>query len=187
MSKQDIKQGTLLAPLPVVFVSCGDMENSNVLTVAWTGIVNSDPSMCYISVRKQRYSHKMIESTKEFAINMPSSSLTRRLDKAGVISGKNVNKFEELHLHKEDLKFVKCPGIAECPIILECKVREITNLGSHDMFLADIINVKVDEELITKSGKIDFTKADLVAYSHGEYFKLGNKLGKFGYSVKKRK
>lgn len=187
MSKQNWEGGALLAPVPVVMVTVGDEEKSNIITIAWTGIINSNPPMTYISVRPERYSHAMIEKSGEFTINLVGKDLARRCDFCGVKSGRNIDKFKECRLTKEAGVAVGCPSIAESPISLECKVTETKRLGSHDMFLAEIKNVKVDEKILTKSGKLDMSLAELVAYSHGEYYPLSPKrLGKFGYSVKKR-
>lgn len=187
MAKVNWNGGTLLAPVPVVMVTCGNKEKANVITIAWTGIVNSDPAMTYISVRPERYSHDIIKESGEFTINLVGRRLARRTDYCGVKSGKNVDKFAECHLTKEDGVKVSCPSIAESPLSLECKVKQIIPLGSHDMFLAEIVGVNVDEAILTKSGKLDLKKADLIAYSHGEYIPLApNAVGKFGYSVKRK-
>lgn len=187
MSKLNWEGATLLAPVPAVMVSCGDKENANIITIAWTGIVNSDPPMTYISVRPERYSYDIIKKSGEFTINLVNRRLAKRCDLCGVKSGKNVDKFDACHLGKYDGVKVKCPSIAESPLSLECKVKKVEHLGSHDMFLAEIVGVNVDEEILTKTGKLDLKKADLVSYSHGEYFTLSpSAIGKFGYSVKKR-
>lgn len=187
MAKINWDGATLLAPVPVVMVSCGDAENSNIITIAWTGIINSNPAMTYVSIRPERHSYDIIKKSGEFTINLVNRDLTRRCDFCGVKSGKNIDKFKECHLTKNDGVKVKCPSIAESPLSLECKVKKIIPLGSHDMFLAEIVNVCVDENILTKSGKLDLKNADLVSYAHGEYFPLAPKaIGKFGYSVKKR-
>lgn len=186
MSKIIWKPGTFIYPLPVVMVSCGDMENSNIITVAWTGIINTDKSMCYISVRPERYSHNIIEKTGEFAINLTTKSLAYATDWCGVKTGAKVDKFKEIHLTKEKGKFVKCPLIKESPVSIECKVKEVKHLGSHDMFVAEILSIDADEQYIDKKGAFDITKCDLITYANGKYFTLGKQVGKFGYSVQKK-
>ncbi|MBO5274871.1 MAG: flavin reductase family protein [Clostridia bacterium] len=187
MSKIKWKGGTILAPVPPALVSCGSMESPNMLTVAWTGIVNSDPPMTYVSIRPSRYSYDIIKESGEFAINLPSSHIIRSIDFCGVRSGRDVNKFEACHLTPEKATTVSCPMVAESPLSLECRVTQIIPLGSHDMFLAEIVAVNVSETLIDDAGKLHLEKAALAAYSHGEYFALGKKIGSFGYSVKKKK
>ncbi len=186
MSRVSFKPGTFLYPLPAVMVTSGDMENSNVLTVAWTGIICSDPAMTYISIRKERYSYELIKKNMEFCINLTSENVAFATDYVGVRSGKNEDKFKSMNLTKEKASIVKCPMIKECPVCIECKVKEIKELGSHDMFIAEIVAVNVDEKYIDETGKFDMQKCNLIAYSHGEYYKLGEKIGKFGYSVKKK-
>lgn len=186
MSKIIWKPGTFIYPLPVVMVSCGDMENSNIITVAWTGIINTDKPMCYISVRPERYSHNIIEKTGELAINLTTKSLAYATDWCGVKTGAKVDKFKEMHLTKEKGKFVKCPLIKESPVSIECKVKEVKHLGSHDMFVAEILSIDADEQYIDKKGAFDITKCDLITYANGKYFTLGKQVGKFGYSVQKK-
>ncbi len=186
--KKSFKPGCVLSPLPVVMVSCGQGEEQNIITIAWDGIINSEPPMAYISVRPSRHSHDIIEKEGEFVINIPSENLTYATDWCGVKSGRDVNKFEEMHLTPIKSDFVKCPTIKECPIALECKVFDKKELPSHTMYMAEIVNIKVDEEIVDESGKIDYTKANLLAYVHGEYYGIKkNMLGKFGYSVMKPK
>lgn len=187
MSKVIWKPGTFIYPLPVVMVSCGDMNKSNIITVAWTGIVNTDKPMCYISVRKERYSHDIIGKNKEFVINLTNKQLTYATDWCGVRTGAKVDKFKEMHLTKEKGKFVKCPLIKESPVSIECKVVEIKELGSHDMFMAEILSIDADEKYIDNKGAFDITKCDLITYANGKYFTLGKQVGKFGYSVQKKK
>ncbi len=188
MSKVNWKGSALLSPLPVVAVTCGDMENSNIITVAWTGIINSDPPKTYVSVRPERYSHEIISKTKELCINLTPSRLIRQVDWCGVRSGRDVDKFEKVKFTKEPCTGIKCPQIAESPLTLECKVTDVIRLGSHDMFICDIVSVNVDESLLDEQGKLHLEQAGLAAYCHGEYFKLGKKIGKFGFShAKKRK
>ncbi len=186
MSKVKWKGGTLLAPVPPVMVSCGDMESSNIITVAWTGIINSEPPKTYISVRPSRHSYNIIKERGEFVINLTPSRLVRSVDWCGVYSGKNVDKFAKCKLTKEVANEVAAPVIAECPVALECKVTDIVPLGTHDMFVADIVAVDVAEELIDEKGKLHLEKAGLTAYAHGDYFALGKKIGSFGFSVKKK-
>lgn len=186
--KTEVKPGPMLYPLPPVMVSCGTMDESNILTVAWTGIVNSDPPMTYISVRKSRYSHHIIEERKEFVINLTSRELTKACDLCGVRSGHDMDKFEAAGLTKEVASHVDAPMIAESPISLECVVKGVTELPSHDMFLAEIVAVHIDEELISEEGRYKVEDMDLVSYCHGEYLPVGRMpLGFFGYSIMKPK
>ena len=187
MSKVEWKSGTFIYPIPAVMVSCGDMENSNIITVAWTGILNTSPAQVYISVRPERYSHDNIEKTGEFAINLTNLSLAFATDWCGVKSGSKVNKFKEMKLNKEKLNHINCPGIKESPVTIECKVREIKRLGSHDMFIADVLSIDADEKYIDEKGAFDITKCDLIAYANGKYFEMGKQVGTFGYSVRKNK
>lgn len=185
--KKSFKPGTLLAPLPAVMVSCGPADAPNIVTVAWTGIANSEPPMAYISLRKSRFSHQLITESGEFVINLPTAALAKALDFCGVKSGRDVDKFKECSLTAAPAEKVGCPIIAECPLNLECKVRSVTELGSHDMFLADIVGMQVDDSLVDKAGRICLEKASLVAFSHGAYFPLPEKaLGTFGFSVRKK-
>ena len=184
MAKLQWKPGTLLAPAPPALVSCGTMEAHNVLTAAWTGIVNSEPPMTYVSIRPQRHSHGIISETREFVINLPCEAIARATDLCGVKSGRDVDKFELAGLTAEPSNLVAAPGIAECPISLECKVREVYKLGSHDMFLADI--VAVDPKYVDEKGALHMEKANLLAYAHGSYYGLGKQLGTFGFSVRKK-
>lgn len=185
MEKQAWKPGTFIYPVPAVLVSCGDMNKSNILTVAWTGTVCTDPPMTYISIRKERYSYDIIKNTSEFVINLTNEDLAFATDYAGVKSGRNIDKFKELKLTKIKSTLLNAPMIKESPINIECKVKEIKPLGSHDMFLAEVVRINVDEKYIEKNGKFDMEKCKLIAYSHGEYYSLGRNLGKFGFSVKK--
>lgn len=181
-----LNAGTLLAPLPAVMVSCGTLEKANVLTAAWTGIVNTKPPMTYISVRPTRYSYGIIKESGEFVINLTTSKTVRETDFCGVKSGKDTDKLKKCGLHIEPASAVSAPVIRESPLSLECRVVEIKPLGSHDMFLAEIVAVNVDGRYIDSKGKINLNQAGLMAYSHGEYFSLGRKLGSFGYSAAKR-
>ena len=186
MKKIKWKGGTLLAPVPPVMVTSGDMEDSNIITIAWTGIINSEPPKTYISVRPSRHSYGIIKEKGEFVINLTPSRLVRTADFCGIYTGKNVDKFEKCKLTKEEANEVSAPVIAECPVALECKVTDIVSLGTHDMFIADIVAVDVDEELIDEKGKLHLERAGLTAYAHGDYFALGKKIGSFGFSVKKK-
>ena len=181
------KGSTLLAPVPPTMVTCGDFEDANILTVAWTGIINSQPPKTYISVRPERYSHGIISEKKEFVINLTPASLARAADLCGIKTGRKVDKFEKCKLTKEKASVVSCPVIAECPLSIECRVTEIVPLGSHDMFIADIVSVDVEESLLDEEGKLRMDKANLSAYIHGDYFAIGKKIGSFGYSVRKKR
>ncbi len=187
MGKRSFKGGAMLNPVPAVMVSCGSRK-PNIITIAWTGIVNSNPPMTYISVRKERYSHNIIENTGEFVINLCSEELAFATDFCGVRSGRDTDKFKEMKLTPERAEIVRCPMIKESPVNIECRVRETIELGSHDMFIADILKVHVDEQYIDRSGRIRLDQASLVAYNHGEYFGLKRQpIGKFGFSVMKPK
>ena len=186
MAKQNWKPGNMLYPLPVVMVSCQrEGEKPNIVTVAWTGTICSDPAMVSISVRKERYSYPIIKETGEFVINLVNRDLVKACDFCGVKSGRDIDKFAELKLTPQIMEHVKAPGIAESPVNIECRVTEVKELGSHDMFIAQVVGVTVDDAYMEASGKFNLNDSDLVAYSHGEYFSLGEKLGSFGYSVKK--
>lgn len=184
-SRKILNAGTLLAPLPAVMVSCGTPEKANVLTVAWTGILNTKPPMTYISVRPTRHSYGIIKESGEFVINLTTSKMVRETDFCGVKSGRDTDKLKKCGLHPAAASAVKAPLIEESPLALECRVTEIKPLGSHDMFIAEILAVNVDGRYIDSKGKINLNQAGLMAYSHGEYFALGRKLGSFGYSVAK--
>lgn len=186
MSKIAWKAGTLHAPLPPAMVSCGNSELANIITIAWTGIVNTIPPMTYISVRPERHSYSIIKETGEFVINLTPASLIRAADWCGARSGAKYDKFKEQGLTKEETVHLNCPSIAQCPLNLECRVKQIIPLGSHHMFLAEIVGMNVEETLIDGSGKLCMDKAGLAAFAHGEYFELGKKLGSFGFSVKKK-
>ncbi|MBO4845896.1 MAG: flavin reductase family protein [Lachnospiraceae bacterium] len=186
MSKLSWKPGNMLYPLPVVMVSCKEEGKApNIITVAWAGTICSDPVMVSISVRKERYSHDIIEKTGEFVINLVTQDLVYATDYCGVKSGRDIDKFVKMNLTPVNIEGVDAPAIAESPLSLACKVKEIKELGSHDMFIAEVVGVTVDDKYMDESGKFELNSTGLVAYSHGEYFSLGEKLGKFGYSVKK--
>ena len=161
------------------------MEKSNIITVAWTGILNTNPATVYISVRPTRYSYNLIKEQGEFVINLTTKDLVRATDWCGVKSGKDVDKFKEMNLHKEKANFVKCPMIKESPVSVECKVKEIKEMGSHDVFIADVLAINADEKYIDEKGAFDISKCNLIAYSNGNYYSLGQKVGKFGFSVQK--
>lgn len=186
--KVSFKPGTLIYPLPAVMVSCGDEPNNyNILTIAWTGTVCSDPPMCYISVRHERHSYDLIKRTGEFVINLTTTSLVHATDWCGVRSGREYNKFKEMHLTPQQGQVVKAPLIAESPLNIECRVRDIRPLGTHDMFLADVVAVDAEDNLIDKAtGAFQLNHAQPIAFSHGKYYSLGEKLGSFGFSVKKQ-
>lgn len=187
--KKQFKPGTMLNPVPTVMVSCGNMEDThNIITIAWTGIVNSEPPMTYVSVRKSRYSHQLIEQSGEFVINLPSEDMTFAMDYCGVKSGKDVDKFQTQKLTPVSGDYVACPMIKEAPVNLECVVREVREYPSHDMFVAEIVGVHVEEKYLDSKGKLDFGKMCLICYNHGFYYGLQSKpLGRFGYSVMKPK
>lgn len=187
MAKQSWKPGNMLYPVPAVMVSCQrENEKPNIITVAWAGTICTNPAMLSISVRPERYSYDIIKETKEFVVNLVTSDLAYATDYCGVKSGRDVDKFKEMKLHKSISKVVKAPGIEESPVNIECRVVEIKELGSHHMFIAEVVSVNIDDEYMDKTGKFNLNKAGLVSYSHGEYFELGKKLGKFGYSVAKK-
>lgn len=188
MAKQNWKAGTVLYPVPVVMVSCGNMEGEkNIITVAWTGTINSDPPMTYISLRHCRHSYDIIKQSKEFVINLVTKKLAYACDYCGIKSGKDIDKFNEMNLTATKGTKVSSPIIYESPINIECVVKDIIPLGTHDMFLAEVVNVSVSEEYLDQSGKFHFNKTNPICYSHGCYYTLGEKLGSFGYSVKKKK
>lgn len=186
MAKQTWKGGNMLYPLPAVLVTVTDKEgNDNVFTVAWAGTVCTNPPMVSISVRPSRYSHHILKETGEFVINLTTEELARATDYCGVRSGRDHDKFKETGLTREKASIVKAPLIKESPVSLECKVTEVKELGSHDMFLAEVVAVNVDEKYLDKNNKFDLNKAKPIVYSHGEYLSTGKKMGTFGYSVKK--
>ncbi len=186
MARRSFKAGALTAPLPPVMVTVGDMEQSNIITIGWTGILSTIPPRTYISVRPQRYSYKLIKRTGEFVINLTTVPLARAVDYAGIYTGAKVDKFRECGLTPTESTHVSAPTIAECPVALECRVIETIPMGTHDVFIADIVGVSCDESVIDSEGKIRFDRADLLAYAHGEYYALGDRVGAFGFSAKKR-
>lgn len=189
MSKVQWKPGNMIYPLPAVMVSCGTKpEEYNIITISWTGTINTDPAMCYISVRKERFSHNIIKNSGEFVINLTTTKLAFATDWCGVKSGKDFNKFKEMKLTPEKASIIKTPLITESPVNIECKVTQIIELGSHDMFIAKIVAVNAEEKLIDKkTGAFNLRQAEPITYTHGNYYELGEKIGKFGFSVRKKK
>ena len=188
MSRTEFKPGTMIYPLPAVMVSCGESrEEYNIATVAWTGTLCTDPPMCYISLRKTRHSHGIISSTKQFVINLTTESLCRKTDWCGVKSGRDFDKFEHVGLTPVSAPHVQPPYIDESPLSIECRVVEVKELGSHDMFIAKVVGVLADDKYINKeTGLFDLEAAGLMAYSHGKYYSLGERIGFFGFSVQKK-
>jgi flavin reductase (DIM6/NTAB) family NADH-FMN oxidoreductase RutF len=188
MKKEFWKAGNMLYPLPAVLVSCQNKEEKmNIITVAWTGTVCTNPAMVYISVRPERYSYEMIMETREFVINLGTQKLVKAVDYCGVKSGRMVDKFKEMKLTPGPSNNIKAPIIMESPVNIECQVTEILPLGSHHMFLAKVVGVHVDSEFLNEKGKFELEKANPIVYSHGEYLGLGELLGNFGYSIRKTK
>lgn len=188
MKKVKWRSGTLLAPVPAVIVTCGTEEKANALTIAWTGIVCSDPAKTYISVRPSRYSYNIIKETREFVINLTPTSMVRAVDLVGIKSGKDCDdKLKLAKLTTCPSTELSCPMLEESPLTMECRVTDIIPMGSHDMFLADIVAVNVAENLVDEKGKLHLEQASLMAYSHGDYFSLGKKIGSFGFSTKKKR
>lgn len=186
-TKEHWKGSVITSPLPPTLVTCGSIDKPNVFTVAWTGILCTQPPVTYISVRPERYSHELITQSGEFVINLPTRELVKAVDWCGVKTGRKVDKFKEMHLTAEPSAKVLAPLLAQSPVNIECKVREVVSLGTHDMFIADIVGLDVAKELLDEKGKLCLYKAGLLAYAHGEYYGLGKKLGTFGYSVRKKK
>ncbi len=188
MPKQEWKAGNMLYPLPAVMVSVGDESEKNIITIAWTSTICTNPPMVGISVRKNRHSYKLIEKTKEFVINLTTTDLAFQTDYCGVKSGKDIDKFKEMNLTPAPSKKLKyAPIINECPVNIECEVFEIKELGSHDLFLANVKSVQISDEYMDENGKFQLNSSNLLVYSHGEYLSLGETIGTFGYSVKKKK
>jgi len=187
VAKKMWKPGTFIYPIPAVLVSSGDMKNSNILTVAWTGIINTNPAIVYISVRPERFSYKLIKENREFAINLTNEKLAYATDWCGVRSGEKYDKFKEMHLTKEKANFIKAPLIKESPVSIECKVIDERDYGSHTMFTAEVLSIDADEKYFDEKGAFDISKCNLIAYANGGYYTLGKKIGKFGFSVQKKK
>ncbi|MCI8481955.1 MAG: flavin reductase family protein [Clostridia bacterium] len=181
--KEYLQPSTILAPIPAVMVSCGNMEQANITTIAWTGVLNSEPPLVYVSIRPARYSYHIIKETKEFVINLPDEALVWHTDFCGTKSGKEIDKFREAKLTKEPCKQIKAPGIKECPINLECKLKEIKPLGSHDMFIGEIVNVNAKSDLI-ENGKINIAKANLITYLGNQYYVANKKIAERGICLK---
>ena len=188
MAKKTLKPGTMLNPVPAVMVSCGEGEQANIITIGWTGIINSEPPITYVSVRKSRHSHQLISESGEYVINLTTEALVKATDYCGVKSGRDVNKWTEMGLTPVSGEAVSCPMIAESPVNLECKVIEVKEYPTHDMFIGEIVKVHADEKLFNEAGRLCLDEAGLISYSHGEYFALKREpLGKFGYSIMKPK
>lgn len=188
MAKQHWRPGNMLYPVPAVMVSCGrEHEKPNIITVAWAGTVCSDPAMLSISVRPERYSYDLIKETGEFVVNLVTKDLVYATDYCGVKSGRDVDKFKEMKLTPLPSQKLRVPGIAESPVNIECRVVRELELGSHTMFVGEVLNVTVEDKYLNETGKFELNSTGLVTYSHGEYFLLGEKLGKFGYSVQRKK
>lgn len=188
IEKVSLNPGTMLCPVPAVMVTCGNKEEKNIITIGWTGIINTKPPMTYISVRKSRYSHEIINREREFVINMTTEALAFATDYCGVKSGRDVDKFKEMKLTPAESEIVSCPMIAESPVNLECKVVEVREYPTHDMFIAEIVKIHVNKDLFDDDGSIALQRAGLLAYVHGHYFGIKkHPLGKFGYSVMKKK
>ena len=185
--KKQLAPGALLAPVPVVLISCGTVEKPNVFTVAWAGTVCTHPPMISISVRPGRFSYPLIKESGEFVLNLPSASMARAVDFCGVKSGREVDKFALCGLTAVPAAGVSAPAVEDCPVRFSCKVKSVTPLGTHDLFLAEIVSIEADEALFEENGRLALEKADLLAYSHGEYYTLGKKVGSFGFSVRKKK
>ena len=186
MSKISWKAGTMLAPLPPALISCGSLEKPNVMTAAWSGIICTEPTLVYVSIRPSRYSNELIRKSGEFVINVPTVSLAKAVDLCGVKSGRDVDKFSLAKITAEKSSKISAPQIKESPVSLECKVKEITSFGTHDMFLAEVLAVDVEEDLLDGQQALNLQKAGLLAYAHGFYYALGRKIGKFGWSVEKK-
>ena len=187
--KQDWKPGTMIYPLPAVMISCGnELSEYNILTVSWVGTLCTNPPMCYISVRPERYSYPLLTKNREYVINLTTREMAFATDWCGVVSGKDYNKFDEMKLTPGKSSIVSAPLIEESPLCIECRVKEVMSLGSHDMFISDVVNVRADDKYIdTETGAFDMQKADLLAYVHGRYYGLDDVIGHFGWSVKKKK
>jgi flavin reductase (DIM6/NTAB) family NADH-FMN oxidoreductase RutF len=188
MSKVEFKPGTMIYPLPAVLVSCGSTpEEYNLITISWTGTICSDPPMCYISVRPERHSYEIIKKNMEFVINLTTDNLARQTDWCGCRSGKKFDKWKEMNLTPGKARLVNAPTVVESPVNIECKVKEIIHLGTHDMFISEVVNVIAEESLIdNETGRFMLSEANPLVYNHGEYFKLGKRIGKFGWSVEKK-
>ena len=185
--RRSLNPGALTAPLPPAIVTVGDLENSNMLTIAWTGILATVPPKTYISVRPSRHSYGILCEMREFVINLPSADMVKTVDFVGIYTGAKIDKFKKCSLTKLPSKEVAAPTLGECPVALECRVTDVMKMGSHDVFIADIVSVSCKEEILDADGKMHFEKANLLAYAHGEYYALGERLGRFGFSTDKPK
>lgn len=185
--KQSWKPGNMIYPLPAVMVTCRNKGIDNIITVAWTGTICTNPPMAYISVRPSRYSYNMIKESGVFTINLTTKKLVKATDYCGVKSGRDVDKFKEMNLEKEEAIKIDCPVLKDSPVNIECKVREIQELGSHHMFIADVVNVQIDDSALEENGRLALETTNPIVYSHGEYYDLKDKLGTFGYSIRKKK
>lgn len=185
MARKNLKEGALLAPVPPVLVTVGEGEEANIITIAWTGILATHPPRTYVSVRPSRHSYSLLKKTGEFVINLPPSRYAKEIDFCGIYTGAKVDKFEKCGFTRTESATVGAPTIAECPLALECKVIDVMPMGTHDVFVADIVSVSCDDSILDSDGKLCLERADLLAYMHGEYFKLGESLGTFGFSAKK--
>lgn len=184
--RTELHAGALLAPIPPAIVTVSDGERDNLLAIGWTGILSTIPPRTYISVRPERYSHGILKRHGEFVINLPSADMARAVDFVGIYTGAKIDKFEGSGLRRIPSKSVLPPTVEGCPIALECRVVEVREMGSHDVFIADIVNVTCQNELIDEKGKLHYEKADLLAYAHGEYYRLGERVGRFGFSTDKK-
>ena len=189
MAKIQWKPGNMIYPLPAVLVSCGNKpSNYNIITVSWTGTINTNPSMCYVSIRKERFSHKIISNTKEFVINLSTKKLAFATDWCGVKSGKDYDKFKEMSLTPQKASIVAAPLIKESPVNIECEVTKVIELGSHDMFMAEVVAVNVDDKYLDKNTDVfDLRQTEPISYIHGNYYETGKKIGRFGFSVKRKR
>ena len=186
-NRKHFAPGTLVAPVPPAMVTVGDFDNSNIITIAWTGILNSQPPKTYVSIRPSRHSYGILKEKGEFVINLPSSALAKQTDYVGIYTGAKVDKWAKTGLTKARSEKVAPPTIAECPIAIECRVSEVIPMGSHDVFMADIVGISCREDIVDENGKMHFDRADLLAYAHGEYYELGEVVGRFGFSTDKPK
>lgn len=186
MAKVSWKAGTMLAPVPPALISCGTMQKPNVMTAAWTGIICTEPTLVYVSIRPSRFSNELIRKTGEFVINIPTLDIAKAVDLCGVKSGRDTDKFKLTGLTTAECSVVSAPQVLQSPISLECRVKDITSYGTHDMFLAEVVAVNIDEKYLDNNGALRLDKAGLLAYAHGFYYVLGRKIGKFGWSVEKK-
>ena len=186
MARQNWKGSVLLAPVPPTMITSEYQGKKNVFTVAWTGVLNTQPPKTYISVRPERYSYELIKNSGEFVINLTTASMVKNADRCGTYSGRNVDKFKKYSIETVEAQNVAAPILKDSPVALECKVTDIVEMGTHHMFVADIVGVSVDEQFLDANGKLNLSRANLAAYAHGEYFALGRNLGKFGFSVMKK-